>query len=254
MAATSDPTDVCTAADAGHRIDLRDHDRWRGDDRIDLRLERELVAITSYAWSWLRCPTAALTAQCKKAKSGTQTTAADGSTRQHLPTTNSRGVPVRREEQLGSSQPDACVQRSPVTGGPTLGTSPEITGITTVGQTLTANLHQPSWSPTPTSYKVVWSRTRNAKTTTIATSTLKQGAANPTYKLVAADDEAVIQISVTALNTAGSSIPANATTSSAVNGEPTGGSAAITGSTAPKGMLTATASGLPTRPSTSTSG
>jgi hypothetical protein len=207
-------------------------------------------AILSYAWSWLRCPTAALTAQCKKAKSGTQTTAADVQyTATPADDTLYMAFQVVAKNSVGSSQPDTFVEASPVGGEPIVGlTSPEITGTTTVGQTLTADLHQPGWSPTPTSYKVVWSRTLNAKTTTIATSTVKQGAANPTYKLVAADDKAVIQISVTASNTAGSSIPANATTSSAVNGEPTGGSASITGSTAPNKMLTATASGFSNSP------
>jgi hypothetical protein len=200
---------------------------------------------TKYTIVWQRCD--GFGANCKPIKTVTNT---DGSSVSYTLTAADDTMTIRlvvtAANKAGTGFAASSDATAPVFGEPTPLVDPSIDGSPLVGVTLTG--HVGSWT-TPefpiTAYKVNFTRCA-AKCTIVKSATLTSPSATLTYKLVAADDKASISFNVTAVNKAGSTLD-NALIGP-IGGEPTGGAAAITGSTAKNHVLTATASGFSSDP------
>jgi hypothetical protein len=90
---------------------------------------------------------------------------------------------------------------------PEISAAPVITGSTSYGETLTAS--NGSWANSPTSYSYQWSRASTAG----GTYTNIAGATSSSYRLVTADVEQYIKVTITASNTGGSAPSSSSATS-----------------------------------------
>jgi hypothetical protein len=189
---------------------------------------------TSYTYQWQRCNSSG--ASCASLGSAV-TTASLSTTRTLVSADGGQTIRVQVTASNGATGSPATSDATGVvdTGLPANSSPATITGTATVGQTLTGTAG--SWTRSPSKYTYVWQRcdSGGASCATITT-VAKTAAVSTTYKLVATDDKHTIRLSVSAINTVGTS-PAYVTgATSVVNGEPVYSSGVFLSGTATVGQ------------------
>ncbi|HEX5449345.1 MAG TPA: hypothetical protein VFW85_04745 [Gaiellaceae bacterium] len=192
---------------------------------------------TKYTYAWQRCNSSGNNCSTSST-SGSTSTSATYALKSGDDAYTIR-VSVVAKNGVGSSAAAQSAATNVVNGEPVYTTGVSLTGTATVGQTLTA--HAGSWSPAPTKFSYAWQRcdSGGANCTTFKTVSATSGTA-PTYKLVSADDRKTLRVTVTATNSAGTSLPQQSSATGVVNGEPINTAApTITGATTVGQKLTA---------------
>jgi len=173
---------------------------------------------TTYTYSWEHCDSSGN--NCATTSTAPATSATTNTyTVKPADDTFTIRVSVVAKNNIGSGSPAQSAATSIVNGEPVYVSGVSLTGVATVGQTLTA--HAGSWSPAATKYVYAWQRCDSGGANCSTFKTISAtSAATATYKLAAADDRKAVRVSVTAQNNAGTSLAQQSSATSVVAGEP----------------------------------
>jgi large repetitive protein len=185
-------------------------------------------SLSASAGTWTGNPTPTTSISWQRCTGGTCTTVASGSS--YTPVAADAGRALRVSVTGTNSQGSATVtsaQTSAITAAPAVPSNtvlPAVSGLATVGQTLTGSAGTWVGNPTPTT-SIEWQRCSGGSCTTVGTGS--------TYTLTSDDAGSTLRVAVTATNSQGSATANSGSSNTVASGSGGGGGGGGGGSATP---------------------